>query len=200
MPTATFALASQSDMAFLSLEGASYPPSTFIDYTSSNIGGTQAGRNVVAGPSYEIRNTLLRFDTSSLPDTAVISGASLWAITTGLRAQDSRNLTADFYTWSNPVSSSDITATAQTGAINGYPLASILSTTGTPATIPLDSVSGISKSGYTYLRLHASGGQPSVGENYWNFADYTTATYQEPQLIVYYDGEGPGNAYIAVGP
>lgn len=174
----TFQIATGTDDANTLGSGASYPPA----YSS----GESAGSAVVVsrtltGGTFEIRNGLLRWDTSPLVDSISVSGVQIILDITSLNNADTRNLTADWYDWGTSEDSSDYTSTAATTALN-----TALSGLNVGAnTINLTDFSGINVSGYSSLRLHISGTQPT-GNNSISFTNYNTTPALSAQLVVNY--------------
>lgn len=137
------------------------------------------------GSTFDIHVALMRWDTSSLPDGATIQSATLRVyVGAGMRVNtDARNLTADWYTaW--PIDIADYIVAAQTSAIAGVALSSI--TEGVDNDFVLaDAPANVSKIGYTGLRLHISGGQPT-GRNYLGTPGYPFGGDPFNRLIVTY--------------
>jgi len=183
----TFSIAAGSDDGDVAMNnmGAStaYPPSGTPDPSSSNntFGARRAGP--IAG-GYEVRAGLIRFDTSTIPVGATLTTASLRLFVTGATSTNGRNLVAEWYngaTW--PVDGSDYAPAASNDASTGTAIGAL----GVNAfnTLPLQNLGSISRSGYTTIRLHVDGGQPS-GENLVFFAAYEGGPSQAAQLVVTY--------------
>ncbi|MDX6407723.1 MAG: thermitase, partial [Gaiellaceae bacterium] len=89
--TSTFAVTAGGDDGNVGPNGAlSYPPATAANPNSTGPNLT-AGRRYVFG-GYDVFATLLRFDTSSLPDDATITGVTLRMYVTRKADSDNRNL------------------------------------------------------------------------------------------------------------
>lgn len=180
MTAAVFDTAVAADGQLVKAIDPAYPPPAVASFRSSFV---DAGRTL-SGGNYEVATMLLRWDTSSLPDSCYITSASLYGFITAATNTDGRNATFDWAFWDGS-SISDLSITAQTNAHAGTALSSL--TAFTYATFAL--VNGnpyISRTGYTYLRGHIDGGIPT-GVNDIEFYDEnwgTGATY--PQLTVNY--------------
>ena len=184
MPQAAFAIGAPGDDALGAKNGPSYPP-------TGNFAADSTGTTVEASKSFEgggvghrYRNAFLRFDTSSLPDDAAVTGASLRVRPTARDADDGRSLSLDWFDWGTAVESADVTAAAGTNAHAGTPLASIA--VGSTLALELeDPATFVNKDGHTYLRTHVSGGAPG-GFNYLAFAAHGHPTLGPPELVVDY--------------
>ena len=140
-----------------------------------------------AGPifnGYEIGVGLVRFDTSGLPDDATVSSATLRLYVLNSTSADNRNLVAEWYPASNwPIGAADWVGTASSSASAGTPLRSLV--VSAYDDLSLSGLSAISTTGYTGLRLHVSGGQPT-GENNASFASVEAGAATAAQLVVNY--------------
>lgn len=181
MATITVPIASGTDDGYVARDGsASYPPSTSTTTSNADI-FSDTSREWTAGSLFRIFNTLLRFDTGSvLLDSAIVNSASLIVDVLFISNADTRNLTADYYTWDG--TTADYSAASQTGAITAYSLSSI--TTGLNS-IPLTGLTSVSTTGMTSIRLHVDGGQPT-GRNIMEIATLEHTTAQEPRLAITY--------------
>lgn len=133
--------------------GATYPPGSGPNRDSGG-GVIVAQRSFTT--QYFTDNALLRFDTSTIPDTATITGATLRFYASTFSNVNSLSLTGGWYVWDG-ASSTDFTGTPETTAIAAYPLSGI--TVSSDNDVVLSDSAGfpnISKTGYTYLRLHVS--------------------------------------------
>jgi len=181
-PSTTFNVAVSADDKYIFTSGSTYPPTGGFSSTSTSETITVA--RWLLSTTHYIYNGFVRFDTSSLADDAVVSGATLRVYITAKGDIDNRNFTADYYTWNAAThTDADHSITAQTGA---------LSTDITGLTLSADNdlalsnaTANVSKTGYTYLRLHVDGDQPT-GSNRISFAAYDHTTQTEPRLIVDY--------------
>lgn len=163
-----------------------YPPIAPTTFDTTSITPDVARSNVTCCGGYKIANGLIRFDTSGLPDDAVITGANLILNVSTKNNADSRNLTAEWYSASNwPIDAADYSETAQSTA-GSWSLNSITAS-GTDNTLALtgpDSTN-INRTGYTGLRLHISGGLPLTSQNRIRFSTYELGS-AKPRLIITY--------------
>lgn len=178
-----------------------YPPALAND--SDTLEAFLAIRRTNHGSLYEVRNGLIRWDTSTLPDTARVLSARLEvsptlddgyeaAVGCPLQNEDQRYLTADWYSaW--PIDGTDYSSSAQSSALAGVYLGAFDPDVGQAVErvkVPLDNTDGVSTTGYSGLRFHISGGQPN-GRNSVCFAAFDNATFPEPQLTVTYSPVPP---------
>ena len=192
-PASTFNVGASNHDDRVLRSGSSYPPAGGYLTWPAGI-RVEAGREDFAncagagtGP-FCIRNGFIRWNTI-LPDpNATITGATLQLDLRFINNADERQLTADWYTagWP-PASSDDYSATAQTSAISGW---TIPFSTGLYDITGLGGLGGISKTGYTGLRLHLSGGEPS-GRNLIQATSYDAPDGQPPRLTVIYNNTPP---------
>ena len=145
------------------------------------------GRQVVAG-HYRVTTSLLRFDTSGLPDGATITSASLVVRVNAKADGDNRSLVGEWYPASSwPIDAGDYSSNAGSSALAGADITGIA--TGQVNTFVLQNVSSVSTTGYTALRLGVSGGQPAA-DNYVQMASYESSL-PEPQLVVSWETGPP---------
>jgi hypothetical protein len=139
---------------------------------------------------------LIRFDTSAIPDNAVITSATLRLQTIAKGAATGRDIQVGYYASSNwPIDSADWSGADNPGSDAGtFPISNFV--VGTPEDLVLSSPTSVSKTGYTGLRLSVSGAEPNSEDDHRvEFAALEHATIVEPQLIVTFD-EQP----VAVNP
>lgn len=206
-PTTTFDLggpdaqtlsgAESGDDGMVEAWSSVYPPlNAYEDSSSTYI----AVRREDSGFSYGVSNGLMRWDTSTLPDSARIVSAELLVSTAipwnqdgfvpgcPVANNDRRYLTADWYSaW--PIDPTDYSPTAWNGALAGVSLDTFIETE-PHVVIPFDNTDGVSTTGYTGLRLHISGGQPT-GRNSVCFAAFDNTELPEPRLAVTYVPDPP---------
>ena len=125
MPVATFDITVGTNDGFAGKTGPSYPPAAADD-----VNATQTAFYVSRGDNagtFEVYCGLIRFDTSSLPDDAVVSAASLKLVPiTGLIVgSDSRSLVAEYYDFGAAIDATDHTVTAASDAHTGTTIASL---------------------------------------------------------------------------
>ena len=115
---------------------------------------------------------LLRFDTSSLPDNAVVSSAKLQLHATTKSSTNARSLAAEWYPASSwPIDGTDWSATDAATAHSGTPLSGI--TVGNTNEFVLQNLSSVSRTGFSALRLHVSGAATApTGPNDLGFAAF----------------------------
>lgn len=183
MASATFNIAADGDDGAVEQTGATYPPST----NTFTTGSVLVSRSKPSGYSVEVG--LLKWDTSSLPDGATITAATLRGWCQDKASTDNLSLTADWYNWGAAVDSADWTNTPGTSAHAGTALSAI--TLGADNDFALVNPAGnVSRTGTTYLRLHisqrASDAAPT-GNNYVQLASHEHATLVEARLIVTYN-------------
>ncbi len=190
----TVYVAASGDDGQISCSGASYPPIGLptADTTSFYI----IPDKLYAG-TYGVYVGLLRWDTSFLPDDAIVLADTL-VFREAISSQnpDGRQLTAEWYPASNwPIDATDWTSTVGTDALAGSPIAF---TGGIWYKICLDNATGISLIGYTGMRLHISGGAP-VEDNYVIMSS-KNATYPAYLIISWtLPPSGPSNITSVAG-
>ncbi len=159
--TSTFLVNTAADNATVYKTSNSYPPGGAIQ---TDVDG--AGLSVLVAARTQaipngILNMLLRFDTSSLPDTAIVTRALFSCLVSpnAFFNTDNRNLTADWYR--GPLGSTAYNKSPLTTALAKYPLSSVsVGSSPTLNTILLDTTGGVSLTGPTALRFHIDGGVP----------------------------------------
>jgi hypothetical protein len=128
---------------------------------------------------------LLRFDTSSIPDNAVIISATLRLQTVAKGAATGRDIQVGYYASSNwPIDSADWSGADNPGSDAGvFPISGF--SVGVEANLALTNPQLISTTGYTGFRLSISGAEPTVDDDHrLEWAAFDHATEPEPQLIV----------------
>jgi hypothetical protein len=129
---------------------------------------------------YEVRTALLHFNTSSLPVGATITSASLRLYVTSRTSANNRNLVGE---WDNgaawPLDGTDYTVTPSSTAAVGVAINSL--TAAAVNALPLQNLGSISATGWTTIRLHVDGGQPS-GDNGVFFGSFEAGT--PAQLVI----------------
>lgn len=178
-PSTSFVVAVGVDDAVVERFAAGYPPETggsFSD-TATAVEATRHNWN----PNFQVHNGLMRWDTSSLPDNAVIAGASLDIAGIGGNSADARSMSMDWFVFVGNMS--DYISTAQTNAFAGKPIADIPKDNSVSRFALLDAATNINKTGTSGLRMHVTGGQPT-GLNNIQFASFDHTTVVEPKLVV----------------
>lgn len=193
-PTTTFNVAAGADDAYVRAGEATYPPNANKQADSSGEWLYTARDRCTAGcplsgQTYEIASAFMRWDTSSLPNDATVSGATLRANVATKVNDNARNLTAEWYSaW--PIDTVDYGIAEGDNDVLNVPLANV-----TAGNVDNDfalggSATAVSLTGYTGLRLDVTGGQPT-GRNALSFAALEHATYAEPRLLVTYTSAAP---------
>ena len=117
-----------------------------------------AGRTYDGTVDYTVDTVVLQFDTSGIPDTAVVQAAFLDLNPPSCGSADARSLVGEYYAGA-------LSTAAHTANISGTACfaAKAISTitAGQMLTLPMTNVSNISKTGVTKLRLQVSGGAPT---------------------------------------
>jgi hypothetical protein len=162
--------------------GASYPPSGDTG-AESGIDELHVGRLWDSeAEEYVTINGLLRFNTSALPEEAEVCAVFL-DVFGSIISTESRDLQAEWYGSANwPIDAGDYSQTAYSSALASWPLQTQY---GENMSIELDNGSGIDPSGYTGLRLHVSGGEPS-DFNVMSIAPFESEEHPGPALRVQY--------------
>ena len=181
----TFSVVAAGDDGDLTVAGpaaSGYPPGTAPAVNTSGTALT-AGRRLAFG-EYEVIVPLMRFDTSGLPDGATITSATLKVYVTKKTDADDRSLTAEWVdgssTW--PIDAGDFTLVGSGSALAGSDITGL--NVGAVNSFGLSGLSSVSTTGWTGLRLHVSGGQPT-GDNYVQMAAFGNAN-PAAQLVVTY--------------
>lgn len=180
-PTTSFNVSASADDGNAQGTNATYPPVAGSSFS-------ETGTTVIPARSFTtgvfvVAVGLIRWDTSSLLDSAVIDSATLRLAINSKQDANSRSLTAEWYD-AETIGVDDWTNTVGTNAHAGTTIASITSG-GADNDFALINLENVSKTGYTGVRLHISGGEPT-GENRINFATFDHATATEPRLIIDY--------------
>lgn len=171
----------------------SYPGSPTI--VVQKVYGESAGT-----ATYIIGVGLLAFDTSALPDGALITGATLRLYAYPVWTSVERLLSFEWASWSTPFgAAADYTPLVGTSAHPGVPVSTLDPHTFSLLEIPLlGAATGVSKTGITYLKAGITGGATATGvagENSgsgvtwasmaWN-ASYPDRPDYSERLIVHY--------------
>lgn len=185
--TLQFIVAPSDDQTIWS-QGASYPPSGETIFRSDYdvVINPAKIRHQIDPTPYYVYVGLLKLDTSAIPDTANITSAVLKVNVEDVRNDTGdRSLTVGYESWDG--TNSDYTTTVGTTANAGIPLATIGAG---PLEIPLlnpNVTTNISRSGFTYLKLHISGGAPpSAAVNWVKFTSADANPSLAATLIIAY--------------
>jgi hypothetical protein len=189
MPTDTFSVAASADDAYWNKEGlvSEWPPSGTVSAGSESSTTFGARKLKAAGSRTELQESFIRFDTSTIPDDAVISAATLQIQTTGVGSPTTRNLNVGYYAGTNwPITAADWSGADDAGSDAGVFALTVFGA-GTQEDLTLTNVSSINKTGYTGFRLSISGAAPADDEDFRvDFATLDHTTLTEPQLLVTY--------------
>lgn len=183
-PTTTFNVSASGDDGSVFASDASYPPGADSAGTASQ---STLTRRTFSGALFSVEVVLVRWDTSSLPDAATVDAATFRPRVIATGDADGRSFTAEWYE-AGTIGTEDYTSTAGTDAHAGTLIGELLQ--GGDNDFALANVSNVSLTGYTGLRLHISGGQPT-GNNFIEFATFDNETLTEPRLIVDYTEGAP---------
>lgn len=178
--TTTFSPITGTDDGYVAALGPAYPPAFGTAQTSgpSSIPGKSFNN-----PNFDVRNMLVRFDTSTIPDTAIVQAASLNLYIIGTQNQEARNLVGEWYAGSNwPIVAAD---GAITPAATAFTIAIGSLTAGSINALSLTSASNVNLSGYTGFRIGVDGGQPALF-NTVSIPELEHPTLPEPKLSVTY--------------
>jgi hypothetical protein len=191
MPTDSFSIGASADDGYFDhwdVTGTppTYPPTENIQVWADHTAETfiRCQKKADAGEA-AVHVTLMRFDTSSIPDDATISAAVLKLYVISLNDPEAKNVDVEWYTPSAwpPVDASDYSLSVGTTA-GSFALSTF--TASTVEDLTLSAPSTVSLSGYTTLRMGISGGTPSNADNYIEFASLDNVSLVEPRLEVTY--------------
>jgi glucose/arabinose dehydrogenase/PKD repeat protein len=188
---ATFSVLASGDDGDIERGQATYPPSPGPATGGSTTAPDLSIRRSKTGFNYQpVSLALLRFDTSSLPDNATVTGASLLVYVEQNASTDGRALTGEWYPASNwPIDDPDWTNSITPSALTGVPLASL--SVNQAATLALTGVDQVNRTGFTGLRLALDGAtQAPTGSNDLSLASFDNTTLPEPRLVVTYTTGG----------
>jgi hypothetical protein len=202
----TFSIPAQDQDGFSEKEGVhgAWPPAgatnTVTSLTNDSGGLTRKG-TFPGGGFNSCSSSLLRFDTSALPNDATVTAAVLRLSITAKATAEVRDLNIEHYDSGAAISDDDYTVNVGTTAAQ---VASATwqawATTGT-VDVSLSNLSNISLTGITGLRIGIDGGAPSTGggdiDTRLNYAEFGHASRAIPQLIVTYT---VGDSVLVVPP
>lgn len=184
-PSTTFSIAAGANDGLTKKEDTVYPPAaaTVTDMTSAS---AYAVRDV-AGPTYRVWNALLLWDSSSLPDTAAVTGAAFMVTAFDRSQADGRATNGDWLAWSDPAAA--YTESAPNTAFSSYAQGN--SAAVQDLSIPLsNAAANVSTSGNTGLRLsiaQATADAAPTALDYFGFRTYeNTSGSPAPRLVVDY--------------
>jgi hypothetical protein len=187
MPTDTFTVASNTD------DGSGYRTDTvWANVASAAFNNADGSFNSMTKSlftgDYYVHNFFLRFDTSSLPDAAVITAADLLMYLHDRGDPDNVDYAIDFYDFGGePSVAADWELTSSGDAVATVDASAL--TIGVVNTIPLTGLAGISLTAITGLRGAQKNSVAPTGDNYVDFTSWALglgAGGSVPQLRVTY--------------
>jgi hypothetical protein len=183
MPQATFAVAATADNNWVRRIHTSYPPTAGTLTRSTTDDDLWAERTFVS-PDYRVACALMRWDTSSIPDSATITSAKLRVVSGSNGViNNGYDVLGEWYLFDG--TSADWTATPSSTAFS-IDEGTSWEASGTVKEWALSNPNAnVSKSGMTGIRVHMASGTPT-GNNQVFFASYDDPTLASPQLIVDY--------------
>jgi len=184
--TLTVPVAAGGDDGFIEKGDSGYPPSASAAAQVTTGYSALLVRRSWTPYSYEpVSVGLLRFDTSGLPDNAVVTSATLRLNVLSATSSDNRSLVAGWYSAANwPIDASDWTLADDNSAVAGVPLSVVKLGDND---FQLQGLSNISTTGMTGLRLAISGAAvPPTGENGVNVASFENGSAPPARLIINY--------------
>lgn len=190
-PTTTVGMAASGDDGHVLKTKGTYPPSDVGATINNTLNITFAGRTYNAG--FTVTVSLMRWNTSSLGASAIPTAAYFNPTynTAAYYDTDNRSYAVEWYSAANwPIDALDHAMTAPgspviTRDLTGIPL-------GGTETLACASLTGVDPTGYTGIRIHITGGQPT-GNNQVSFYAWDHTTQPEAKLIVDYVIETPGS-------
>lgn len=182
MPTAAIPIAVAADDVMAVGTGPTHPPA-YTNHAPTTDTTLEASRNFEGGTTYVVRNALMRFDTSQIPDAATVTNAKLIGYLAAVDTDDARSISAEYYTWNS--SSSDYNATGTLVGPQAFVFDISIFSPGHWRLPLLTPGTNINKSGYTSLRWSVPGAAPS-GFNYFVFASSSNVTRSKPLLTALY--------------
>ena len=180
-----FIVSATNDDVNVSRVGSTYPPSGSFTI-NSNTPDFNPARGFISPDFYQIDNGMIRWDTSTIPDTAIVTSATFRGYVSAKNDDDTgRMFTAEWYPSTNwPIDNTDWTATFGANAHAGTSLAVIVLNANNDFVLQ-NAAANINKMDYTGLRLHINGLQPS-GFNSVSFKTFNQAINPKPTLLVTY--------------
>lgn len=181
-PSTTFNVAAGGDDGSVARTGTTYPPTGTI--VTSTTSATLLATKRLSGSTYTVETELVRWDTSSLAGSVITAAVlRLWSPNAPSNS-DSRDITVEWYSASNwPIDNADWTSTVGTDAHAGTAVSTF--TAGASHDLDLSNLGSINTAGYTGVRLHVSGGQPT-GFNIAQFSSFEDGVNPVPKLVVTY--------------
>jgi hypothetical protein len=183
--TTTFSVSASADDGYVIRGGTTWPPNNTtytVDTTYSELAMVKAK---YSDTSWEGTVALLRFNTGSIPDDAVISQAQLLVSPTSYTNTDGRSCVIDYYTFTS-ITSSCWTNSPSSGALSLALNSTNFSTS--RKTFTLNNPTNINKTGYTGFRMGISGTSAPTGGNSCGICSQNHSTSaNRPQLRITYN-------------
>jgi hypothetical protein len=168
-------------------QSASTTPANYANLAFNqcfSIGAAQVGvSRSFTGSIYAVNDGLLQWDTSALPDDAMVTDATLTVRVSTVDNANARSFQGEWFDWGTSCDGTDWTVTP---ANTAFSIANSSVVVGVDNAIPLTGTTGnVQPAGRTALRLHQSGGQPT-GFNRVVFAAFESTSQPGPRLQVCY--------------
>ena len=184
-PTTTFTTGASGDDGEVFVQNHTPWPPASGDCDGENLTNDEFDVRKNDLGNFDVYVGLVRFDSSSIPDTATITSATLNLFTqNNVGDTDSRNVNGEYFATSNwPIECSgdwalDVGTTAFAEDLSNF-------VDSTLEIITLSSPTTISKTGFTGFRLGISGGEPT-GFNAVHFTAEDDGGANAPELVVTY--------------
>mgnify|MGYP007031183291 CR=1 FL=1 len=180
------------------------------DQSDVAVAVTFAQQNFAGGTTYRVFRSLAGFDTSSIPDTATITSATLSVYANGSAISDTDNDKVNIYAYDAPSSATAITNTDFNKTHFGATWSTEIDITswntgdGVANDFVLNStgLTGISKTGVTWIGAKTSQDEssttPTGGNSVVIYNADQAGTSTDPTLVVNYSGGGGGLALLGV--
>lgn len=188
--TVDFYVTASSDDGHVYGWASSWPP-VYSSYDT--VGTTIDSRNDWTTEVFDFNLSLMRFNTSSLPDNATVTAATLKLYVTSTMNESNRNFQCEYYSaW--PIDAGDYTTSPGNNAHAGTNITALAPSAYN--SLALINLPNISLTGYTGFRCSVSGGQPDglnrayvrsydAGANVpWLQVTYTVPPPTAPRVIV----------------
>lgn len=148
------------------------PTGTNLLTVAAYDGGSNRPRLTVnyqtGGTTYRLSVACVRFDTSALPDSAVVRSATLKLYVANKADANGASVGVEWYTGAFPIDSGDYTSTASNSA-SGYTSLTSISSGAWLSFNLTNPDSNISKTSYTAFRVHVSTPGTPTGDNRLDF-------------------------------
>lgn len=151
----SFAVATTADDGRVSRAGAVYPPDGSITYEATD---SRAVRSLATG-TYTVRISLLKWDTSSLPNNGRVKAGSLAVTLTARSSADSRSMRFEYRAWAGDSSDYEAEPTPSSSLLANETVIGSLAVGAN--TLTLSNLGNISKTGTTYLKGWITGSTPA---------------------------------------